>query len=488
MAMINVLDYGPSVDGSGRITNLRALIVSALTDTGHPDPTYNRTLFLPRGEYLLASRISNLDSDLTAVQRLHLVGDGAVISRASTFTDSQWIFITGQDRGLSLEGAITFDGKTSPTSGSPPSGISTTAARSVVLVAGDSINARARGVYVGPEVRFRDLWWRENSTSFNIDHAIQANNARDVEIHCQSENVRGWTVWLETVDDFTVSGCRMDKTEWSGIEMRRACRRGIVIANTVRNASGEFGGAIDMLGETAVLSDGTPVLNERVLIADNWVHCTGLYGAGLRLRGSSFVDVIDNTVELEGTAPSGLVRAGIVFGNKAYTDATLHARSICTDVRIANNRILVHVPVSGGDTGLRGGVHGMNDGGAHTTPPASKNITIVGNELMEVGTGRFNGFGVRYGINATDDGPTQGLVIRGNYGVASVQATGIGYGAVSVVAHGTTPGRGISELTVERNTFRCRTTSAGSSAGGISGNVTGSLVHDNVFQDYTDPF
>jgi hypothetical protein len=495
--MLNVLDYGPTYSGSV-VTNLRELIKKAVSDTTVTDvPTFARTLYVPKGQYELEQMISTENTDFASLTSLRLVGDGAVISRGSAFTGRFFIFVSGENRSLSLDGDITFDGKTAPTGGSPPAGI-TSGARVAVVLAGTSPDHRARGLYVGPRVRFQNFWWRQNSTSSNIDHAVQAWYCREVEVHCQSTYVRGWTVWLETVDDFLVSDCRVDTCEWGGIQMRRAVRRGVVTGNQVRNNTGAAGDntiAIDMLGETDVDSLGNPVLNERVIVAHNWMSTNAAYGAGLRVKGCSHVDVLGNTVEVIGSV-ANMVRYGISVGNKLYPgDATLTARSVCNNVRIAGNRVVSHVPQpSSGDGAALGGVYGLCDAaGVSSSPPVNRNIALVDNELVE-DDGIFNGFGVRYGIGASVngvgvDGPSVGVIVRGNYGVASTSAgVGPGVGAVAISGNLTDGTRGIQELTVERNTFRCRTTNANSSAGGIYGNVTGSVVQYNVFQDYVDPF
>jgi hypothetical protein len=482
--IVDVLDYG-APPATGVVPNLREKIVAALTDPSINAPAWKRTLFLPAREYELEGMLSNTigssQPEWHLLKQLRIISDGAVIRRSALFPDRFFIHLFGAGVSLSVDGKLTFDGGTTVLGNIPDQ---QDLWRAAIFVLGEkpTDSGRADGIYIGPEVQFTNLTWQSPIHSLNVDHGVVLSNARNVEVHCRSQSVRGWTVWLEVVDDFLVSNCRLTGNHWGGIQLRKGCRRGVVTHNHVWNAYGLGGSAIDMLGESVLANAdlGIPqVLNERVLIAENHVECQAAYGGALRVKACRMVDVVGNTVEVFGTTPPGVVRYGIFVGNKEFTDAPLAAQSNCEHVRVVNNRVIARAT-------LEGAVYGMNNNATTNVP--NRNIAFVGNQLVEA-EGRFRLFGIRYGQDLTNSGKTEGLTIRSNYGRATLDAgTGTGIGALVVAGHGTDATRGIVGLEVEDNTLRSSAATPTGSAGGVSGTVSSAVYRDNTFTGYSSAF
>jgi hypothetical protein len=264
--------------------------------------------------------------------------------------------------------------------------------------------------------------------------------------------------------------------------MRRACRRGVVAHNQVRQCVGRWGGGIDVLGESVVAATGVDaVLNERLLIAGNHVECQAAYGGAMRAKACRLVDVVGNTVEMYGSAtPPGGVRYGIFVGNKEYTDSATAAQSNCENVRVLDNRVVAQ-------SNVEGGIYGLNNNA--TTNVANKNIAFVGNQLIEA-EGTFTIFGIRYGQDATNSGATIGLTIRDNHGWSSLGngTASTGYGALVVIGHGTDGAKSISLAEIADNTVISRASPTAGNQGGIFGVVSGVRFQNNKFVGYSNAF
>ncbi|HYH83293.1 MAG TPA: hypothetical protein VEX86_26100 [Longimicrobium sp.] len=453
---------GPTYDGSGRITNLRPLIINTLNDTIPSQGLTSgvRWLFIPKGSYTWNTPLT--ESDLpSGTTSLRFYSDGATLydTRAANSGYRFWFqFVLDATvrpvLQVRFEGKFTFDGSTGATPSPAPAD-----SRAVILYSGWGAedNQRARGFHVGPDVTFQHLTYEATSTnppgSTLVDHALRVEQAADVRIHCQSSNVKGWTVWLEVVDDFLVSDCVLRGNSWGAIELRRSCRNGVVANNRVYGCEGRFGAGIDLIG-LSTQSGSTLVANERISVMGNYFQCRSLYGAGLRIKGARHVDVIGNTVEIYGAA-GPQTRAGIVIATKQETEGTDRPGGACADVRVQANRVVTTVTPTGGD--LIGGILGLNPPAITGGPYVAANLAIVDNELVEDG-GQFNYFGIRYGgapTGASAEQQTNGLVIRDNFGSAT--CAGVNgdsqYGGIVVRANRDTGSTSIRDLEIQGNSL-----------------------------------
>lgn len=484
---------GPSYDGSGRITNLRTLIINTLNDTV---PSQGLTagvrwLFIPKGSYTWSTPLT--ESDLpSGTTSLRLYSDGATLYDTRTASSgSRFWFQFVLDATVRpvlqvrFEGKFTFDGSTGVTPSPAPSD-----SRAVILYSGwgPDDNQRARGLFIGPDITFQNLTYEASSSnppsSVLVDHALRIENAAEVSVHCRSSNVKGWTVWLEAVDDFVISDCVLAGNSWGAIELRRSCRNGVVADNRVYGCEGRFGAGIDFLG-LSTQSGATLIRNERILIIGNYLQCRSLYGAGLRVKGAQHVDVIGNTVEIYGAAgPQS--RVGIVVATKQETGGTDQPGGACSDVRVAANRIVTTVTPAGSD--LIGGILSLNPPAVTGGPYVAANIAIVGNELVEDG-GQFNFFGIRYGgasTGASAEGQTNGLIIRDNYGRAT--CTGVNgdpqYGGIVVIANRDAGSTSIRGLEIQGNSLTSACAVQYSHGIRIYGRVQGGSLARNSVSGY----